>query len=81
MGSAAGTSSSAASDLQQVPVAQHAGELATARQACDEAKADCADLQNTVQRLRSGSASAASGVPVSVAYEQLTHCSKSQSTT
>lgn len=48
--SAAGTTSSAAPDAQQ---AQHAGQLAAAQQACDEAKADSASLQNTVHHLQS----------------------------
>lgn len=49
--SAAGTTSSAAPDAQQ---AQHAGQLAAAQQACAEAKADSASLQNTVHHLQSG---------------------------
>lgn len=53
MSNAAGASSSAASDGQQVPAAQHAGQLAAAQQACDQAQADSANLQNTVQRLTS----------------------------
>lgn len=59
MASAAGTSSSAAPVVQQVSATQHAGELAAAQQACDQAKADSANLQSTVQRLQSGSASVA----------------------
>lgn len=79
MASAAGTTSSAAPDVQQVPAAQHAGELAAAQRACDQAKADSAKLQNTVQCLQGGSASGASAIPAVFVCEQLAHCLQSQS--
>ena len=64
MASEAGTSSSAAPDVHQIPAVQHAGELAVAQRACDQAKADSANLQNTVQHLQSGFASIASVLPL-----------------
>ena len=51
---AAGRGSSVTPDAQQASLAQHADQVAAAQRACEQALANSANLENTVDRLTSG---------------------------